>query len=43
LPEQNSGLRQGGGTSFDEVVVVQFLASANQRTLPLVMLLRDVT
>ena len=37
LPGVLSGAAFAFVTSFDEVVVVQFLASANQRTLPLVM------
>jgi putative spermidine/putrescine transport system permease protein len=37
LPGVLSGAAFAFVTSFDEVVVVQFLASANQQTLPLVM------
>jgi putative spermidine/putrescine transport system permease protein len=37
LPGVLSGAAFAFVTSFDEVVIVQFLASANQRTLPLVM------
>ncbi len=37
VPGVLSGAAFAFVTSFDEVVVVQFLASANQRTLPLVM------
>jgi putative spermidine/putrescine transport system permease protein len=37
LPGVLSGAAFAFVTSFDEVVVVQFLASAEQRTLPLVM------
>ena len=37
LPGVLSGAAFAFVTSFDEVVVVQFLASADQRTLPLVM------
>ena len=37
LPGVLSGAAFAFVTSFDEVVVVQFLASANQRTMPLEM------